>query len=777
MRFQIAANLLALAMGLLVPAAQAKTCLMLYQMADNNLEYYLRQDYEELTNSDVIRSGDLRLWVYYDALNQGGDPLPNTVDQNGNPLSGSFTGSRYLTWDASRGKMKVARELPEEQNSDTKTVVQSFLTHALTDCKAAGHNSKMAIFSSHGGGFAGYGGDENANRNLRFSGGDEIPGRQLLQTNSAISRAIDGALASTGAGSKLEVIGFDACLMQAVGAADDYRDVAQYILASEAVEPGHGWAYSYLKTAPNALDLAKQILDTFITQKQGSSHQSPKTMAILDTSKFMRFLASFETFSEDLLTELKAGDVSLHSFISRARSSSVAFEGIVDVVGSINPSGLDIGSFLAQLKNLCNPSGSLGTDLTSAIANYNAMFLEVGIGAGTSPGTGMHITWPNQAEYTANTALWDQVLFNNENYVTSITPNFRAFLQWFLPSSTPNGGDNSVCGAQGAIPPSQPSNPDVLILKDKGKLKQGFFEITADISQDVSQVLVEYGIDLSTPLKPVLKEKGYEPRDDDYLYLLGGDVAGDYEGSSYEASWDQNFYFLNITGAGTFEALYVFDQGDGSKKVPAMYFPPNKREDVAKLQFLDFLFFDFEYWVDQGARFSFLKFSVDEAEGRINKNLALFTANDAGSFSEQPRVAGGLLIPLIYIDAYIQGRKLDTLPGGFNQTVIEWTENLDYNLLTTPAERIFDVIPSTDAVVINLYAFDHSKIGEEPEARYYDVIRPNKGGGGGFTIEDGTETGGSSTPLAQGNSGGTSLSSRLPIWLAMATGLAGLVVV
>lgn len=179
----------------------------------------------------------------------------------------------------------------------------------------------------------------------------------------------------------------------------------------------------------------------------------------------------------------------------------------------------------------------------------------------------------------------------------------------------------------------------------------------------------------------------------------------------------------------------------------------------------------------EGARFSFLKFSVDEAEGRINKNLALFTANDAGSFSEQPRVAGGLLIPLIYIDAYIQGRKLDTLPGGFNQTVIEWTENLDYNLLTTPAERIFDVIPSTDAVVINLYAFDHSKIGEEPEARYYDVIRPNKGGGGGFTIEDGTETGGSSTPLAQGNSGGTSLSSRLPIWLAMATGLAGLVVV
>ena len=31
--------------------AHAKTCLMLYQMADNNLEFYLRQDYEEFSLS------------------------------------------------------------------------------------------------------------------------------------------------------------------------------------------------------------------------------------------------------------------------------------------------------------------------------------------------------------------------------------------------------------------------------------------------------------------------------------------------------------------------------------------------------------------------------------------------------------------------------------------------------------------------------------------------------------------------------------------------------
>lgn len=69
MQFTTANNLLvaALAATAFFPAAtEARTCLMLYQMADNNLEYYIRQDYEELSESPVISSPDLRTWIYYD---------------------------------------------------------------------------------------------------------------------------------------------------------------------------------------------------------------------------------------------------------------------------------------------------------------------------------------------------------------------------------------------------------------------------------------------------------------------------------------------------------------------------------------------------------------------------------------------------------------------------------------------------------------------------------------------------------------------------------------
>ena len=154
------------------------------------------------------------------------DSQPNTVDSFGNALTSSFTGSRYITYDPSLGRMRVDTELAGEQNSDTPSSIQNFLQRALADCLPNGYDSLMAVFSSHGGGFAGYGGDEN--------------GRKLLQTNAAIASGIRSALSNAGGPSKLEVIGFDACLMQAVGAADDYKDIADYLLASEAVEPGHG---------------------------------------------------------------------------------------------------------------------------------------------------------------------------------------------------------------------------------------------------------------------------------------------------------------------------------------------------------------------------------------------------------------------------------------------------------------------------------------------------------------------------------------------------------
>ncbi|CAB9498210.1 Clostripain family [Seminavis robusta] len=696
---------------------------MLYQMADNNLHFYIRKDYQELANSPVVQTPDLKTWIYYDALNQAPLPLPDTVDAEGNVVTEAFTGSRYVTYDQTLGRMRIESEKLLEQNSDTISTVQAFLEHGLEDCLANGYDSLMAVFSSHGGGFAGFGGDENARR-------------KLLQTNQDIATAIRNALENVqgGAISKLDVLGFDACLMQALGAADDYKDVAKYILASEAVEPGHGWAYNYLETAPSALDLAQQILETYLQETQGGIfHQMPKILSIIDTDKFSTFVNAFEDFSKELLRLLQGGDSSLHAYVYRSRASSVAFEGIVDAVGTTKPSALDIGSWMEKLELLCSPSltGDFGAALQVAKTAYFDMIVLEGVGIGTARGTGMHLDWPVPTEYKANTILWNQVLFQNKNYVTQIVPNFNEFLGWFLEAGVPVGMSRlSVCDKK-ADTESNAENPptggfevatSLFITQNASQnASTGSLDFTATISLDTSEVSVEYGIDLTTPLKQQLVDKGYEPTDDEYLVLLGGDVVGEYDRDTFSASWDQFFYFLNITGSSTFEALYVRDGGDGSRTVPVLFFPEENREELANLQYLDYLFFNFAYWAEQGARYSFLKFSVDEADGRVNNNLGLFVSNSAGIFTEQPRSGLGYVLPLIYIDAFVQGRKLTILPGGFNSTVIEWKEELDYNILTTPVKNIFKVIPTTDAVVVALTAVNHGDLSSEPESIFYNI--------------------------------------------------------
>ena len=105
-----------------------------------------------------------------------------------------------------------------EQDSDSKSTVVNFLTHALlTDCVAQGAQEYMFILSSHGGGYAGFGGHEF-----------QVRQRRLAQSNLSILGGIQIALASVaGAPARLDVLGFDACLMSAVGALDEYSEVTK----------------------------------------------------------------------------------------------------------------------------------------------------------------------------------------------------------------------------------------------------------------------------------------------------------------------------------------------------------------------------------------------------------------------------------------------------------------------------------------------------------------------------------------------------------------------
>jgi hypothetical protein len=212
-----------------------------FRDADNNLELSIRKDLFELTQSSAVQDPSVVTWVYFDARNLGKEvdvlePLQNVFNADGTPLTApKFVDSRYFTYNHTQGKMVIDTILTGEQDSDRPETVSAFVTRALTDCVAKGATEYMMIFSSHGGGFYGFGGDDHKRRTRRLS-------RNLgTQSNLSILTALQNSLAAVpGAPAKLDVLGFDACLMQSADALDEYREVTKYYLASEATEPGHG---------------------------------------------------------------------------------------------------------------------------------------------------------------------------------------------------------------------------------------------------------------------------------------------------------------------------------------------------------------------------------------------------------------------------------------------------------------------------------------------------------------------------------------------------------
>lgn len=122
---------------------------------------------------------------------------------------------------------------------------------------------------------------------------------ELYPGDSMSLDEIDAALKSGGI--KFDIIGFDACLMATLETALVASQYGDYLIASEAVEPGTGWYYtnwlSELAADPSidSLDLGKIILDDYI-KMSGESNQT--TLSMTDLAELGATVpAAFNAFS------------------------------------------------------------------------------------------------------------------------------------------------------------------------------------------------------------------------------------------------------------------------------------------------------------------------------------------------------------------------------------------------------------------------------------------------------------------------------------------------
>jgi hypothetical protein len=157
------------------------------------------------------------------------------------------------------------------------------------------HEVQFFVFWDHGSTYTGFGNDEMYNSDPLY----------LSEINTAF--------ADSGS-PKFTMIGFDACLQASIETSRFMKSYSDYLLASEELEPGHGWLWSTVLTkftktdfgnntnpASTVQTIGKALCDNFILDVH-SYKSSGKTLSIADMTKF----STLETKLNAVLTDYTA---------------------------------------------------------------------------------------------------------------------------------------------------------------------------------------------------------------------------------------------------------------------------------------------------------------------------------------------------------------------------------------------------------------------------------------------------------------------------------------
>ncbi|MBI2267346.1 MAG: hypothetical protein HYU64_19635 [Armatimonadetes bacterium] len=244
-----------------------------YVAADCNLTTFQMKnlDNQELVGSDP----NTHLVGYIDV-----GPKPNPFDQ---------------TWSNGRLYYLNQDETPDQLNSEliqeygkvdmsSPNTLRDFVVDAVKKFPA---DNVALVLNDHGGGFTGAMADDSDGN---FMSVPQI--RQALQEAQDIT------------GKKLDIIGFDACLMAEAEVAYELKDVGKFLLASEESEGGPGWTYDPM------LKSKSKILGEAIGQVQRSLNKkidvSPQEFAQIVVNVNENHQQDISTFSATDLEKMGA---------------------------------------------------------------------------------------------------------------------------------------------------------------------------------------------------------------------------------------------------------------------------------------------------------------------------------------------------------------------------------------------------------------------------------------------------------------------------------------
>ena len=335
-----------------------------YSMADTNLEPFMVEDVNEL--GAVGSNDNLHVREFMDRSAEYGDD--ELLDQ------GSWVGGRVLDLGAG-GVTEVVSDLGDVDSADPALLAQ-FIADGISEHRA-GHYA--LIISDHGASWPGIGPDE----------GSDYDVLDLAEITSAVSSGLEQAGVD-----KLDLLGFDACLMANYEVASAVAPLADRLVASQELEPGHGWNYGSLQVLADdpdttADELGSEILAGFAGQAEEQGTQDQITLSLIDLTQ----MDAVDTAVTDFAGALSEQSSVVAPAVGQSEATTLAFGKNPDESQDKHLS--DLGLLAASIGESAPEVASQADALVGAL---DAAVLDEIDGIGTAGATGLSIYLPPVAE-------------------------------------------------------------------------------------------------------------------------------------------------------------------------------------------------------------------------------------------------------------------------------------------------------------------------------------------------------------------------------------------
>ncbi len=234
--------------------------------------------------------------------------------------------------------MQLIEQLPVANMGETDTLVD-FLEFASTNYPA---DRTMLNFWNHGGG------------SVSGAAFDELFNSDSL-TLDEMNNALISVYGQDNEYYPLDIVGFDTCLMATLSTGYAFSSHANYLVASQELEPGGGWYYSGIVEALadnptiEPAELSTVICDTYVYGCEIEGTESDITLSVTDLSKLGNLIKEFDEYANEALS-YALEDSSFFSQLSRAAQNSENYGGNNREDGYTNM--VDIGHLMQNTSDL-----------------------------------------------------------------------------------------------------------------------------------------------------------------------------------------------------------------------------------------------------------------------------------------------------------------------------------------------------------------------------------------------------------------------------------------